>query len=229
MIESDNEWPGAFAPVRRHQEEILQINTGTPKRKASPDPDSRQSRHRAARGNSSGFYREETGFEGTGTLGAGPSSGQLELYPTTPDETIVNVHLILLIHELIDLKRSSNLQCTITGARRQVDAMKRLYDPVHERWHEILLNQQWLDMPRMEQLTGSFLGMGQNKAHHGSNPLHFIVTMKMAVPQSASHLLLEALPRLKSVHNIPKAQPYMRCFRKIYLSGQSLSYRAVRD
>ncbi|RHZ64419.1 uncharacterized protein CDV56_101692 [Aspergillus thermomutatus] len=41
----------------------------------------------------------------------------LEQYPTTPDEAIANVHLVLLIQELIDLRRSSSLECTITRVR----------------------------------------------------------------------------------------------------------------
>ncbi|GIK05396.1 hypothetical protein Aspvir_009505 [Aspergillus viridinutans] len=38
-------------------------------------------------------------------------------HPTSPDEKEVNVHLVLLIQELVNLKRSSSIQCTVTRVR----------------------------------------------------------------------------------------------------------------
>ncbi|KAL5690898.1 hypothetical protein EMGR_007452 [Emarellia grisea] len=124
LNESDSAWPGAFASVRRHQEAICHVDAALKKRRASAIQETRIPRPRLAKTSIPGRY-SETGLEATDLFGPGPSGGMqaprpatsLELYPPTLDETIVNIHLVLLLQELTNLRRSSDIDCTITRVR----------------------------------------------------------------------------------------------------------------
>ncbi|KAH2757388.1 hypothetical protein KXV92_007636 [Aspergillus fumigatus] len=124
LWEGHSAWPGAFASVRRHQEAICHVDAALKKRRASAIQETRIPRPRLAETSIPGRY-SETGLEATDLFGPGPSGSMqaprpatsLELYPPTLDETIVNIHLVLLLQELTNLRRSSDIDCTITRVR----------------------------------------------------------------------------------------------------------------
>lgn len=141
LNESDSAWPGAFASVRRHQEAICHVDAALKKRRASAIQETRIPRPRLAKTSIPGRY-SETGLEATDLFGPGPSGGMqaprpatsLELYPPTLDETIVNIHLVLLLQELTNLRRSSDIDCTITRVRFNPNLGPTRSQPLSTGW-----------------------------------------------------------------------------------------------
>ncbi|GFF73557.1 hypothetical protein IFM60648_03966 [Aspergillus lentulus] len=78
--QSDNAWPGAFASVRRHKEEILRIDAAAPKRNASPVLYTWEFRPRAANAIVPGPYGEDVSFEEIGISGAAQKTSGYPLY-----------------------------------------------------------------------------------------------------------------------------------------------------